>query len=494
MTSAESTNRWETVIGVEVHVRLRTETKMFCGCSSAFGAPPNTNVCPVCLGLPGALPVPNRAAVGLAVRAALALSCEMHERSEFVRKNYFYPDLPKGYQITQLAHPLATDGEVVIRRSGDEHRIRVRRVHLEEDSGKSLHDRFAGATAVDLNRAGVPLIEIVTEPDLRSSDEAHAYLSRLKQLLEHFASVSDCNMEEGSLRVDANLSVRRRGETTLGTKTEVKNLNSFSNVEKALAFERTRQVRLLEEGGWVARQTRLFDASRGETRALRGKEEDFDYRYFPEPDLVPLRLDPETIARVRADLGELPHGLERRLMAEYGLAEHDAIHVAATPARAAFFEAVIGEGDPRFAKTAVNFIMGGLAAEANRRGDDAPEAELVPPEALRRLVELRLDGTLSSDTAETVLIRLFARPGEGVDEIVESEGLVQVGDEASLEAWIDSALAAHPEEAARYAAGEEKLFGFFMGAVMKAAAGRADPARAGDLLRRRLSGAGREGG
>ncbi len=462
---------------------------MFCGCSSEYGAPPNTNVCPVCLGLPGALPVPNQGAVDLAVRAALSLGCNVHERSEFVRKNYFYPDLPKGYQITQFAHPLATDGTVVVRESGGERHVRVRRLHLEEDAGKSLHDRYAGHTAVDLNRAGVPLVEIVTEPDLRSPAEARAYLSRLKQLLEHFAAVSDCNMEEGSLRVDANLSVRPTGETRLGTKTEVKNLNSFSNVEKALTFERERQIAQLEGGQAVASETRLFDLSAGETRPLRGKEEDFDYRYFPEPDLVPLEVDPATVEGARQALGELPHELERRLMERYQLSEYDAALVSARPSRAAYFEAVAGGREPTFAKTTANFLMGGIAAELNRRPGEVVESDLLPADRLARLVELRLDGTLSSDTASRALELLLAGEGDDVDGLVEAHGLAQVGDVDQLAVWVDEVMEAHPDELARYSAGEEKLFGFFMGALMRSAGGKADPKKAKELLVERLSAA-----
>ncbi len=480
---------WETVIGIEVHVQLRTATKMFCRCSSEYGAPPNTNVCPVCLGLPGALPVPNQGAVDLAIRAALALGCEVHERSEFVRKNYFYPDLPKGYQITQFAHPLATEGTVVMREDGEERRVRIRRLHLEEDAGKSMHDRYAGSTAVDLNRAGVPLVEIVTEPDLRSPAEARAYLSRLKQLLEHFAAVSDCNMEEGSLRADANLSVRPTGETQLGTKSEVKNLNSFSNVEKALVFERERQIGMLERGEEVASETRLFDLSAGETRPLRGKEEDFDYRYFPEPDLVPLEVSAATVDTARKALGELPHELETRLMDQYQLSEYDATLLSARPSRAAYFEAVAGGQDTAFAKTTANFLMGGIAAELNRRPGAAAEQDLLSPDCLARLVELRLDGTLSSDTASQALGLLLAGEGQDVDELVQMHGLAQVGDVDQLAGWVDEVLEAHPDELARYADGEEKLFGFFMGALMRTAGGKADPNKVRELLVERLAAA-----
>ncbi|MFQ5889263.1 MAG: Asp-tRNA(Asn)/Glu-tRNA(Gln) amidotransferase subunit GatB [Gemmatimonadota bacterium] len=478
---------FETVIGVEVHVQLRTETKMFCRCRAEYGAPPNAHVCPVCLGLPGALPVPNERAVTLAVRAALVLGCSVRQRSEFVRKNYFYPDLPKGYQITQFAHPLASDGAVAVHTEDGTRRVRVRRLHLEEDAGKSLHDRFEGSTAVDLNRAGVPLVEIVTEPDLRSPAEARAYLVRLKQLLEHYAAVSDCNMEEGSLRVDANLSVRRVGASRLGTKTEVKNLNSFSNVEKALLFEEARQVRLLRKDGHVLRETRLFDQAAGETRPLRGKEEAFDYRYFPDPDLPLLELDPALVVRERHSLPELPDRIELRLRERYGLSEYDAALLAATPARAAFFERAVGEAPPESAKAAANFIMGEIAAELKRRGGEAGEANLVAPEALARIVELRRDGTLSSRTAARALELLFRGEGGGdPDTVVRDHGLAQIRDEHRLEEWVAAAIRAHPREAARYRAGEERLLEHFMGAVMREARGAADPERARQMLKRRL--------
>jgi len=477
---------WETVIGVEVHVQLRTATKMFCGCPAAYGAPPNTHVCPVCLGLPGALPVPNRRAVELAVRAALVLGCEVAERSEFTRKNYFYPDLPKGYQITQFEHPLARRGEVAVRGDGEVRRVRIRRLHVEEDAGKSLHDRFPGRTAVDLNRAGVPLIEIVTEPDLRSPSEARAYLSRLKQLLEHFAAVSDCNMEEGSLRVDANLSVRPARSDTLHTKTEVKNLNSFSNVEKALAFERDRQVALREEGREVVHETRTFDAASGRTRAMRGKEEAFDYRYFPEPDLPLLELEPGTVERIDRGLPELPFEAEERLRDAFGLSLYDAGLLAATPRRLAFFEEVAGEGDAELAKQAANLVMGPVAEALNRSDAAVAEDELLPATDLRRVVELRLDGTLTSNAADELIERLLEDGGGDVDALVDELGLARISDEGRLASWVEEALAGHPDEAARLRAGEEKLLGFFMGAVMRRAGGAADPGRTRELLRERL--------
>jgi len=459
---------------------------MFCGCSTRFGAPPNTQVCPVCLGLPGALPVANREAVHLALLAALSLDCSVNLRSEFVRKNYFYPDLPKGYQITQLAYPLAYDGRVYVREGEAETTIRVRRLHMEEDAGKSMHDRFERSTAVDLNRAGVPLIEIVTEPDIRSAAEARAYLTRLKQILEYYAQVSDCNMEEGSLRVDANLSIRATGEDGLGQKTEVKNLNSFSNVEKALAHERDRQIAILERGEAVAGETRLFDVTRSETRPMRGKEEDFDYRFFPEPDLPLLVVEAERVKAVRAELPEAPQALERRLVSQYGLSDYDSRVLSAYPSRATFFERVVGGRDGEFAKTTANFMMGEVAKELNQRDGGGREEDVVGPDSLARVVELRLDGTLSAGTAAQALALLMAEDGADVDALVEANGLAQVQDDDQLAAWVKNALSSNPDEVTRYRAGEEKLFGFLLGAVMRQAAGKADPARARTLLKERL--------
>ncbi len=484
----QGANGWEAVIGIEVHVQLRTSTKMFCGCLAEFGAAPNTRVCPVCLGLPGALPVPNEQAVRLGVRAAVALGCSIHTTSRFDRKNYFYPDLPKGYQITQFDWPLATNGSVRIRNGDEERSIGVRRLHLEEDAGKSQHDRFDGSTAVDLNRAGVPLAEIVTEPDLRSPAEARAYLTRIKQLLEHFAAVSDCNMEQGSLRADANLSVRRIGSTGLGTKTEVKNLNSFAHVEKALTFEFERQVAVLEAGDEVRHETRLFDPGAGETRPMRGKEEATDYRYFPEPDLPLLAIDEALVEDERQTLPELPDPLEARLQSQYELSEYDARLLGMTPARASYFESVAERTGADLAKSAANLIMSDLAAELNRRGANVTEEQLISAGTLARIVSLRSEGVLSSDTASEALRLLFSEEaGQDPDDVVARHGLAQVQDDTQLSNWISEVVQAHPVETARYRGGEEKLIGFFMGAVMRASGGRADPSRTREALRGHLS-------
>jgi aspartyl-tRNA(Asn)/glutamyl-tRNA(Gln) amidotransferase subunit B len=465
---------WETVIGLEVHVQLATRSKLFCRCSTAFGAAPNTNVCPVCLGLPGALPVTNEAAIRLAARAALALGSTIHETSRFARKNYFYPDLPKGYQISQFDRPLATAGRVACE-SPERGPIEVpiERLHVEEDAGKSLHDRFPGKTAVDLNRAGVPLAEIVSGPALRSPGEARSYLAALKQLLV-YAEVSECNLEQGSLRVDANISIRPAGETTLGTKTEVKNLNSFANVERALGAERERQLELVESGGRVEQVTLLFDAATGSVRPMRSKEESHDYRYFPDPDLPPLVLPPGFVDRARAELPELPDAKRHRLVTRFGLSAYDARVLAAERAIADYFEAVVAVGAE--AKTAANWVMGDALARYHEAGRFA-----VPVAGLARLIGLVKDGTLSHQAARKVFAEI-SDSGESPVEAAERLGLVQVRDTSTLEVWVEEVVAAHPAELARFRAGEAKLASFFVGQVMKRSKGTADPAQVAALI------------
>jgi len=476
--------RYEPVIGLEVHVQLKTRTKMFCGNSAEFGAEPNRHVCPVCLGLPGALPVINRRAVELGVRAALGLNCTVHETSIFARKNYFYPDLPKGYQITQYDRPLATDGWLEApagAQDGEVRRVRIRRIHLEEDAGKSLHDRFPGKTAIDLNRAGVPLIEIVTEPDIVSPAHARAFLTRLKQVLEYL-EVSDCDMEKGSLRVDANVSVRPVGSTRLGTKTEVKNMNSFANVERALAFEIERQIAVLESGGAVVHETLLWDAARNEARPMRSKEESHDYRYFPEPDLPPLVLAPGEVERIRATLPELPDAKFRRFREAYGLPAYDAEVLTASREVADYFEAVAREaGDP---KAASNWVMTEVLAWLNQHQRPIQEFP-VAPEHLAQLIRLVADGTVSTTLGRQVFARMV-ETGRPPAVIVEEEGLVQVRDVDQLEAWVDEVIAAHPAEVERLRRGEEKLLGFLMGQIMKRSRGKADPRRTSEILREKV--------
>jgi aspartyl-tRNA(Asn)/glutamyl-tRNA(Gln) amidotransferase subunit B len=470
---------WETVIGLEVHVQLRTRTKMFCADRTTFGDPPNTNVCPVCLGLPGALPVPNAEAIRLGTRAALALGCTVHQTSVFARKNYFYPDLPKGYQISQFDKPLATGGSVHFD-STERGRMRVgiTRLHLEEDAGKLLHDRFPGKTAVDLNRAGIPLAEIVSEPDLRSPAEARAYLATLRQILV-YAGVSDCSMEQGSLRVDANISIRRPGDSRLGTKTEVKNMNSFANVERALEAERARQIALLESGQRVDQVTLLFNAGTGQVKPIRSKEESHDYRYFPDPDLPPLVLLPAWIDEQRAALPELPEAKRARLEAEYALPVYDAGVITSEPELARFFESVVRAGvDP---KTAANWIMGEVMTTYNERG-----AFPVSPERLARLIALVRDGGLSHQAAKRVYAELALAPAEDPAAVAERLGLTQVSDESALTGWVDEVLAAHPGEVSRFRSGESKLMAFFVGQVMKRSKGKADPKGVQPLLQQRL--------
>ncbi len=471
---------WETVIGLETHVQLRTASKMFCGCSAAFGAPPNTHVCPVCLGLPGALPAPNGEALKHAVRAALALGCTVHAKSLFARKNYFYPDLPKGYQISQFEEPLATKGSLSFL-SPDRGLVTatIVRLHVEEDAGKSLHDRFPKATAVDLNRAGVPLIEIVTGPDFRSPQEARAYLQTLKQVLEYIG-VSDCDMEKGSLRVDANVSVRRAGESALGVKTEVKNINSFAYVEKALGVERDRQVALLEGGGTVTQQTMLYDHKDNAVRPQRSKEESHDYRYFPEPDLPPLVLSPEFVAEQQSLLPELPASKRERFVAQYGLPQQDAAVLTAGRAVADYYEGVVHAGAE--AKAAANWVMGEVLADAK----DHAEALRVPAGSLAQLIGLVKGGTLSHQAGKRVFAEMANRGGDP-RTIAEALGVIQVVDPNAVAGWVAEVLGAHATEVGRYKSGETKLMAFFVGQVMKASKGKADPKLAQRVLEDRLA-------
>ncbi len=474
---------WETVVGLEVHVQLKTRSKMFCACSTAFGNPPNTNVCPVCLGLPGALPVPNGAAIRLAVRAALALGFEVHDHSVFARKNYFYPDLPKGYQISQFDRPLATGGRLRIA-SPDRGpvEIGITRLHLEEDAGKSFHDRIPGMTAVDFNRSGVPLVEIVSEPDLRSPAEARAYLVTLKQVLEYL-EVSDCNMEEGSLRVDGNLSVRRVGESRLGTKQEVKNMNSFAAVERALHLLRDRQIAELESGGRVELTT--FSAATGELRAMRTKEESHDYRYFPEPDLPELSLSGFGIrvAAEREALPELPAAKHDRFTRAYALPAYDAGVLSGTRAVADYYEAVVrAGGEP---KAAANWVMGAVLADANEHAG----AFRVPPARVAELAALVDRGVVSHQAAKRVFAEL-AEHDDAPGAIAERLGLVQVDDESQLAEWVAAAVAAHPREIERLRGGEAKLLGFVTGSVMKLSKGRADPKKVQEVILRVVQGGG----
>jgi len=467
------------VVGLEVHVQLKTRTKAFCGCSTDFGAPPNVNTCPVCLALPGALPVLNERAVELAARAAHGLGCKIDPVSVFARKNYFYPDLPKGYQISQFDQPLATGGSVVIGKDekGADINIGITRLHMEEDAGKSIHDRYPGATAIDLNRSGVPLIEIVSEPDIRTSSEAGAYLRILKQILQYL-DVSDVSMEEGSLRVDANISVRPPGEAKLGTKTEVKNMNSFSAVERALETEFDRQCALLDAGGRVEQQTLLWDATRETVRPSRTKEGSHDYRYFPEPDLRALMLDKKWIDDARKNLPELPDARKLRLSQELGVSSSEVEQLMATPALADYFEAVArASGD---GKAAYNWVMGEVLATLRVSGDDVALFPVRPAD-LAQLLNLVRDGTVSHTAAKRVFA-LMKDTGHPAAQVAADEGLLQVGDEGAIATWVDEVLQEHPDEARRYLSGEKKLQGVLVGFVMKKSKGRADPKRVNQLL------------
>lgn len=471
----------ESVIGLEIHVQLRTAQKLFCADSARFGDPPNTHVCPVCLGLPGALPVLNGEAVDLAVLASLAFGCVVHETSIFARKNYFYPDLPKGYQISQFERPLATGGLVTVETEGTPREIRIRRIHLEEDAGKSLHDRVAGSTAVDLNRAGTPLIELVSEPDIRSTAEARSYLQQVKQVLEYL-DVSDCNMEEGSLRVDANISIRPRGVETLGTKTELKNMNSFSNVEKALDVEIRRQVGLAEQGRQVEHVTLLWDEARGDVRPMRSKEESHDYRYFPDPDLPPVRVPPDRVEAIRAHTPELPVARRLRFETEFGLPEYDANVLTSTRALADYYEAVAAQTeDP---KQASNWIMGPVLALAKERAVLPGDLPLLPQE-LAGLIDLVQRREISQNAGKDVL-RMMVDRGASAQQVVLDEGLTQIRDGAQLDAWVEEVLAASPDEVERFQAGERRLQGYFMGKIMKASRGKADPGEVSRLLLQKL--------
>ncbi len=481
---------YETVIGLEVHVELATETKMFCGCPTAFGAPPNTQVCPVCLGLPGSLPVPNARAIAYALKAALALECEIDPECRWDRKNYHYPDLPKGYQITQYARPLARSGHLrfsITETNGDtvDREVRIRRLHMEEDTGKSTHEGLPGtSTGVDLNRAGVPLIEIVSEPDIRTPEEARVYLQALRTLLL-YTGVSDVKMEEGSLRCDANVSVRPVGEDTLGVLVEIKNMNSFRSVQRALEFEVNRQVDLLQSGGRIVRETRHWDDRREITFSSRSKEEAHDYRYFPEPDLGPCDLTPAFVEQTRQSLPELPTAKCQRYIS-LGLSGYDASVLAMDPPLASFFDAMLRAGGaPRESAALLTVeLLGRLNATGIAIHDPACR---VTPSALAELQKLVADGTINGKIAKEVLDEMV-QTGATARTVVENRGLRQVSDEGAILEAVRSVLTANPVEVADYRDGKEKLFGFLVGQVMKATRGKANPALVNAVLRRELQG------
>ena len=472
-------------IGLEVHAQLKTTTKIFCGCPTKFGAPPNTNVCPVCLGMPGVLPVLNRSAVAFALKAALATRCRINQRSIFARKNYFYPDLPKGYQISQYELPLAQHGKVGIEVDGGGAReIGLTRIHMEEDAGKLVHEGMPDSDTksyVDFNRSGVPLIEIVSEPDMRSAAEAAEFFSRLRNILV-WLGVSDGNMEEGSLRCDANVSIRPRGQTALGTKAEVKNVNSFRYLEKALEYEIRRQIGVIEDGGKVVQETRLWDTSSGRTHSMRSKEEAHDYRYFPEPDLPPLLVDAARIERVRSSMPELPDARSRRFVAEYGIPSYDAGVLTQSAALADYFEATAKAA--KNAKGASNWIMGELLRTLKERGQEIVDVP-IQPAALAGLITLIDKGTISSSIGKGVFAKMYDS-ARSADDIVREDGLAQNSDEGALSEIVAEVIKLNDDTAKQYRAGKKQTFGFLVGQVMKASGGKANPKLASDLVKRAL--------
>jgi len=473
--------RYETVIGLEVHAHLRTQSKIFCGCSTRFGDAPNANVCPVCSGMPGVLPVLNAKVVEFAVKAGLATGCRINPVSVFARKNYFYPDLPKGYQISQYEQPVCEHGHVDITVDGRDKRIGITRIHMEEDAGKNIHSAAENLSFVDLNRSSVPLIEIVSEPDMRSPEEAVAYLKALRSILVYL-DVCDGNMEEGSFRCDANVSLRPVGQTAFGTRAELKNLNSFRHVQKALEYEVERQGDLLDDGLPVIQETRLFDAAKNSTASMRGKEEAHDYRYFPDPDLVPLTLAAADVDRWRSELPELPAARRTRFVTDFGLSDYDADVLTAERDLADYFEQTVAAGaDP---KKAANWMQSELLRECNLSGQ-SPLACLLPPSGLAGLIDLIDKGVISGKIAKQIFPDLYAN-GADPAEYVHQKGLAQISDTTALEESVDAVLAANPAEVEAYRGGKTKLMGFFVGQIMKATKGQANPALVNELLRKKL--------
>ncbi|MFA7534916.1 MAG: Asp-tRNA(Asn)/Glu-tRNA(Gln) amidotransferase subunit GatB [Desulfuromonadales bacterium] len=480
-------SKYETVIGLEVHVQLTTASKIFCGCSTRFGAAPNSQTCPVCLALPGALPVLNKTVVEMAIKAGLATHCGIAERSIFARKNYFYPDLPKGYQISQFEEPICTGGHLEIEtEEGGRKTVGITRIHMEEDAGKLLHPETpaaGGFSGVDLNRACTPLLEVVSEPDMRSADEAVAYLKQLHQIVVYLG-VCDGNLEEGSFRCDANVSVRPWGQKEFGTRAELKNINSFRFVKQAIEYEVERQIEVIEEGGRVVQETRLFDPNSGVTRSMRGKEEAHDYRYFPDPDLVPLVISRDWVEEVRCNLPELPEAKIARFIGQYGLPRYDAEVLAAERALADYFEACAAAGGG--SKACSNWIMGEVIRSLNAEGigiDKCP----VRPEMLAGMLQRIADNTISGKIAKTVFEEMW-QTGKEADAVIADKGLKQVTDTGAIEAIIDEILAANPGQVEEYRGGKEKVFGFFVGQAMKVSKGKANPAAVNELLKKKLAG------
>jgi aspartyl-tRNA(Asn)/glutamyl-tRNA(Gln) amidotransferase subunit B len=483
-TSVRSRAKYEPVIGLEVHVQLLTVTKIFCSCSARFGAPPNTNVCPVCLGLPGALPVLNRKAVDFAVLAAMALGCRINQTSIFARKNYFYPDLPKGYQISQYDKPLAEFGRIDFVTASEAKTIGITRLHLEEDAGKSLHEGFADSaetTAVDLNRSGVPLIEIVSEPDIASAAEAHEYLTRLKEIIL-YTGVSDCNMEEGSLRCDANVSVRPRGQKEFGTKTEIKNVNSFRFIREALEYEIDRQIDIVESGGKVTQETRLYNPAEGKTYGMRSKEQAHDYRYFPEPDLLPLVVDEKWQAEIRGTLPELPEARRKRMVADYGITDYDAQVLTSTKSFADQFEAAAKAA--KNPKRVANLVQGELMGRLKAKGLEIEQSP-ISMKGVALSADLVESGAISGKMLKD-LYELSFGLGKDFGEVYEREKPQQITDSSAIEKIINEIIAANPKQVEQYRAGKKTVTGFFVGQVMKASKGQANPQMVNELLAKKL--------
>lgn len=475
---------WETVIGLEVHAQLSTQSKIFSGASTAFGAEPNTQACAVDLAFPGVLPVLNKEVVRMAIKLGLGINAEIAPFSIFARKNYFYPDLPKGYQISQYELPVVKQGFLdIVLEDGSTKRINITRAHLEEDAGKSLHEDFEGQSGIDLNRAGTPLLEIVSEPDMRSAKEAVSYLKTLHSLVVYL-NICDGNMQEGSFRCDANVSVRRKGDTKFGTRTELKNLNSFRFIERAINYEVERQIAIIESGGKVTQETRLYDPTKNETRSMRGKEEAHDYRYFPDPDLLPLVITNELIESARQDLPELPQQKRQRFMEQYGLSNYDATVLVSSRAFGDYFETVVKESGNQ-PKLAANWVMGELSAALNKASLDITESP-VSAIQLGKLVLRISDNTISGKLAKTIFEALWNKEGD-VDEIIDKRGLKQVTDTGAIEALIDKIIKANPQHVADYRAGKEKLFGFFVGQAMKESGGKMNPQQLNEILKKKLT-------
>jgi len=478
---------WEVVIGLEIHTQLATKSKIFSGAATAYGAEPNTQACAVDLGLPGVLPVLNAEAVRMAIKFGLAVDAEISERSVFARKNYFYPDLPKGYQISQYELPVVGKGHISIElEDGSEKVIGITRAHLEEDAGKSLHEDFDGQTGIDLNRAGTPLLEIVSEPDMRSAKEAVAYMRKIHSLVRYL-EICDGNMQEGSFRCDANVSIRPKGQEKFGTRAELKNINSFRNVERAINYEVERQIDVLESGGEVIQETRLYDADKNETRAMRSKEEANDYRYFPDPDLLPLIIDQGTITDIKATLPELPNEKRDRFVNELGLSLYDASVLTSSRELATYFESLLsatGDNDP---KQCANWVIVELSGALNKASMDITESP-VSAEQLAGVLNRISDNTISGKIAKTVFEALWKGEGKDADAIIENKGLKQVTDTGAIEAMVDEVLAKNPDQVQQYRDGKEQLLGFFVGQIMKASKGKANPAQVNELLKKKLNG------